>query len=98
MIERHLSFIDQAFNRCCARGLWRASERNMAFARQKARGGVEPNPSCAGQIHLAPSVQIGEVHLSAAWAIERFDIGGELNEIARNKASRKAAMTQQLNQ
>lgn len=60
-------------------GWRRAGQRNMAFTGQQARGGVQPNPAGAGQVHLAPGVQIGEIDLGAAGAIERFLVGLELD-------------------
>ncbi len=43
------------------RRLRRAGERNVPFAGEQARRRVEADPARAGQIHLAPRVQIGEV-------------------------------------
>ena len=43
-----------------------------AFAGQQARGRVEPDPARAGQKHLAPGVQVGEVLFGAAGAVERL--------------------------
>ena len=70
----------------------------MALARQQAAGSVQANPTCAGQIHLAPSVQVGEVDFGAAGAVERFHIGFELNQVAGHKARCQAAVAQQLHQ
>ena len=43
---------------------------NVAFAGKEAGGGVEADPAGAGQEDLAPGVQVGEVDLGAARAIE----------------------------
>ena len=75
-----------------------AAQRNVAFACQQARGGVEPHPARARQIHLAPGVQVGEVHFGAARAVERFHIGGQLNQIARDKAGGDVHVPKQLHQ
>ena len=37
----------------------------------RARGRVQANPAGAGQIDLAPGVQIGEINLGATGAVER---------------------------
>jgi hypothetical protein len=55
-----------------AGGLGRAGQRDVALAGQQARGGVEPDPAGAGQVDLAPGVQVGEVDLGAAGAVERL--------------------------
>ena len=39
----------------------RGRQRNVALARQQARGRVEPDPARAGQVDLAPGMQVGEV-------------------------------------
>ena len=65
-----LGLIDTALNRCSAGWLRRTGQRNMAFARQQTRSGIEPNPAGTGQINLAPGVQVGKVHLGAARAVE----------------------------
>ena len=70
----------------------------MSFARHQTRGGIQSDPACTGQIHLAPGVQIGEVNGGATGAVQRFHIGGELDQITRHKACCQAAMAQQLNQ
>ena len=98
VVKLHLGFVHQAFNRCCCGRLWRAGQRNVAFAGQQARGRVQPDPACAGQIHLAPGVQVGEVDFGAARAVERFDVGGELDQIARYKAGGDVHVAEQLHQ
>ena len=39
----------------------RRGERDVALAGQEARGRVEPDPAGAGQIDLAPGVEVGEI-------------------------------------
>ena len=53
----------------------RRGQRYVAFARQQAGGGIEPNPAGAGQIDLAPGMQIGEIVVGASWAVERHEVG-----------------------
>ena len=57
----------------------RGGERQMALAAEKPRGGVEPNPTGARQIDLAPGVQVGEILLGTGRSIERFQVGAQLN-------------------
>ena len=70
----------------------------MALTGQQARGRVQANPARAGQIHLAPGVQVGEIDLGAAGAVERLDVGRELNQVARHKARRQPQVAKQLYQ
>ena len=76
----------------------RRGERNMAFAGQQARGRIEADPAGAGQIDLAPGVQIGEVVVGAGRPVERDEIGLELDEIAGHEAGGEAEMAQDLHQ
>ena len=76
----------------------RRGERNVAFAGQEARGRIEADPAGAGQIDLAPSVQIGEVVVGAGRAIERGPVRLELNEIAGHEARGEAQIAQDLHQ
>ena len=98
MLKHNIGCAHQAFNRRSTCGLGRACQRNMAFASHQARGGIQAHPACAWQIHLAPRMQIGEIVGGAARAIERFDIWRELDQVARNKARRQAAVAQQIHQ
>ena len=68
----------------------------MAFAGQQARGRIETDPAGAGQIYLAPGVQVGEVGGRAGRAVERFHVGDELDQVAGHEAGSDAQMTQQL--
>ena len=70
----------------------------MPFTSEQAGGGIEADPAGAGQIHFAPGMQVGEIHLGAGRAVEGFDVGGQLDQIARHKSRRQAQVTQQLHQ
>ncbi len=70
----------------------------MSFAGEQTRGRVEPHPAGARQIHLAPCMQVGEVHLRAGGPLERLDVRFELNQVARNEARGKSEVAQQLHQ
>ena len=43
-------------------------------------------------------MQVGEILLRARRAVERFHVGGELDEIAGDESRRQAHVTQQLHQ
>ena len=74
VVELNFALVHAAFNRCRTRGLRRAGQRDVAFAGEQARRGVQPDPACAGQINLAPGVQVGEVNFGAAGAVQRLHV------------------------
>jgi hypothetical protein len=90
------AFIHRAADGRGALRIGRGSQWDMAFARHQAGSGVESDPAGARQVHFAPGVEVGEILFRAAGAVERFDIGRELNEIAADKSGRQSAMAQQL--
>ena len=92
----NLGLVHTAFNRGSTRGLRCAGQRYMAFAGHQARGRIQSDPARAGQKHLAPGVQVGEVGLGATRTVEGFDVGFQLNQVARYKACRQAQVSQQL--
>ena len=60
----------------------------MAFTGEQPGRGIQADPTGAGQIHFAPGVQVGEVHLGTGRAIEGFDVGGELDQVTEtNRAA-----------
>jgi hypothetical protein len=70
----------------------------VAFTGQQAGGGVQPHPAGAGQVDLAPGVQVGEIDLGAAGAVQALHVGRQLDQVARDEARRQAAVAQQLHQ
>ena len=97
-VEQHFGRLDGAAD---GRGLGRiggAGQRDMAFAGEQAAGGIKPHPAGARQIDLAPGMQVGEIHVGARRAVQRFHIGLELDEITAGKARRQTQMAQQLDQ
>jgi hypothetical protein len=64
----------------------------------QARGGIEADPAGAGEVDLAPGVEVGEVFVRARRAIERLHIRDELNEIAGDEPCREPEMPQQLHE
>ena len=73
-------------------------QRDVAFARQQAGGGVEPHPAGARQVGLGPRVQVGEVGVASGGAIQGLLIGLELNQIAGDEAGGDAGVAQDLHQ
>ena len=96
--ELHLALLGQATQRRGARGLGGAGERNMAFARKQAGGRIEPDPARAGQVGLAPGVQIGEVVRRSGGPVQRLDVRSQLNQVTRDETRGDAEVAQQLHQ
>ena len=93
-VENSTSHSSTARDRCGRRRVRRAGERDVAFAGQQARGRVQPDPAGAGQIDLAPGVQVGEVVLGARRAVERLHVGLQLDQVAGDEARRQAEVAQ----
>ena len=74
------------------------AEADVTFAGKQTRRGIKSNPACARQIHFAPRVEIGEVHLGAARPVERLHIGRELNQVAGNEARGEAHRAHRLHE
>ena len=84
--EVAFAFIHPTGDRRGARRIGRTGEGDMALARKQAARGIQPDPAGAGQVDFAPSMQVGEVARRAARAVERFDVGGELDQVAADEA------------
>ena len=97
-VEMHLAFPDPALHRRAGPVVRGARERDVAFARQKTRGGIEPHPAGTRQVDLSPGVQIGKVRTRARGAFDRDLILNELHQIARDKATCKTEQSQRLHQ
>ncbi|CAB4583968.1 unannotated protein [freshwater metagenome] len=96
VLELHLTRVERTGDRCGAGRIWCGSQRQMPLAREQARGRIEAHPACAGQIHLAPGMQVREVHLRAAGAVERFHIRLQLDQIAAHESRGHAEMAEEL--
>ena len=70
----------------------------MPLTGKQAGGRIKPDPAGTGQIDLRPGVQIGKILRGAGGAFDRHDVGGELDQVARDEPRRVAEMAQQLNQ
>ena len=96
--EIHLGIAGHTRNRRGVAVMRGGGQRDVAFTGEQARGGVKADPARAGQIHLAPGVQVGEIDCGAGRAVQRHQIGFQLDQIARDKAGGKAQMAQRLHQ
>jgi hypothetical protein len=96
--ELDLAVVDRAGDRRRAARVRRAGHRDVALAGEQPGGRVQADPARARQVDLAPGVQVGEVALGARRAVERLDVGLELDQVARHEARRQAAVPQQLHQ
>ena len=76
----------------------RAGQRDVALAGEQPRGRVEADPAGAGEVDLGPGVQVGEVVLRARRAVERGDVGLELDQVARDEPGRQAELPEELDQ
>ena len=98
VFELGLALVDGAAHRGGRRRVGRTRERDVAFAGEQPRGRVEPDPAGAGQEDLAPCVQVGEIDLGAARAVERLHIALELDQVARHEPRREPEVTKHLHQ
>ena len=73
-------------------------ERDVALAGQEAAGRVEADPAGAGQVDLGPGVQVGEVVVGAGRAVERDEVGLELDQVAGDEAGGEAEVAQDLHE
>ena len=77
----------------------RAGERDVAFAGEQARRGVEPDPARAGEVDLGPGVQVREVgRRSGRGTVEGLHVGGQLHEVARHEARGEAVVAEDLDE
>ncbi len=97
-IEFHFALVGETGNGRGAASGGGGGQRNMPFTSEQAGGGVQAHPACARQEDFGPGMQVGKVHLGTAGAIQRFDVRGQLNQIAGYKASRQPQMAQDLYQ
>ena len=92
--ELDLGLVDGALDRRGARRLGRAGERDVALARQQARGRIEPDPARARQVDLAPGMEVGEILGRPLRPVERLLVGHELDQVARGEARGEAQVAQ----
>ena len=98
VVQLGLAFVDGPADGGRRAGLGRTTEGNMPFARQQTAGRIEPHPARAGQIHFAPGMQVGEIHLGTTGTVQGLDVRRELDQIAAHKTRREAEMPEDLHQ
>ena len=98
VLELGLALVDGATHRRGGRRVGRAGQGDVPLTGQQARGGVEADPARARHEDLAPGVQVGEVDLGAARAVERLDVALELDQVARHKARGQPQVPAELHQ
>ena len=76
----------------------RRRDRDVALARQHARGRVEADPARARQVDLGPGVQIGEIVLDLRRPLDRIDVGTDLDQIAGDETGGETEVTEGLDQ
>ncbi len=97
--ELHLRLFHRARDRGRRLRLGRRGERDVALAGEQAGGGIEADPARAGQIHLRPGVQVGEVRARPLRpAIHRLHVCDELDEVAGAEPRREAEPPRGLDQ
>ena len=102
--DRHAVFefafarLAQAGHGSRRRRFGRAGKRDMAFAREQARCRVQADPARTGQVDLAPRMQIGEIDLGAAGAVQRFDVRHQLDQVTRHEARGQPQVAHQLHE
>ncbi len=74
--------LDEAGDRRRGAIVRRRADRQMALAAEQAGGGVEPEPAGAGDVHLGPGVQVGEVLARPFRPLDGIDVGHELDQVA----------------
>ncbi len=96
--ELDLGLVHRAADRRGAGRLRRGADRDVALAGEQAGSGVEANPAAAGQVDLAPGVQVGEVVVGAGGAVERLHVRRELDQVAGDETRGQAQVAQDLHQ
>ena len=76
----------------------RRGQRDVAFPRQQARSGIEADPAGAGQIDLAPGMQVGEIDLRPLRAADGLQVRFQLDQVAGHEPRGEAQMPQQVHQ
>ena len=94
--EFGLAVVERAADRRRVRGVGRARERDVAFARQESGRGIEPDPAGARDVHLGPGVQVGEVLRRPCRAFERAHVGLQLDQVSGDEARREPEVAEDL--
>ena len=76
----------------------RGRQRDVALAGEQPRRRVQPDPARAGDVHLGPGVQVGEVGGRARRPVERLDVGGQLDQVAGHEPGGQTHLAQDRDQ
>ena len=79
-------------------GVRRARQRDVSFAGEQPRRGVEADPSRSGDVDLRPGVEVGEVRLRPVGAAQRRLVGGQLDEVAGREPCGEPEVSQRLHE
>ena len=71
---------------------------DVSLPGEQPRGRVQADPPGSGDVDLGPGVQIGEVGGRTRRAVECFDVGGQLHQIAGDEAGGQAELPQDRHQ
>ena len=85
-VEGDIGWFDGTGDGGGALGVRGGGEGEVAFAGEETGGGVETDPASAWEVDLAPRVEVGEVASGTFRAVERSDVGAELDEVAGDEA------------
>ena len=85
-LQHRFARLGAATDRCCAGRVRGRGQGNVAFAGEQARRRVQSDPARAGDVHLGPCVQVGEVGGWSGRPVERFDVGSQLHQVAGHEA------------
>src|SRR5690606_38395663 len=96
--EGHLALVGGAGDGGGGDRIRGAGEGDMTLPGEQPRGGIEPHPAGAGDVYLAPGVEVGEVPLGARGSVEGVDVGGQLHQIAGGKARGEPQVAEDLHQ
>ena len=96
--EFDLGFFHHAGDRRGGDRVRAGGERDMPLSAQQAGGRVEADPTGARQIDFGPGMQVGEIGFGTSRAIQRFHVGGQLDQIAGDETRREAEVAQDLHQ
>ncbi len=94
--EDHLALVDCAADGRGALRIRRGGQRNVSFAREQPGRRIESDPAGAGEIHLGPRMQVGEIGCRTDRPVERLDVGRQLDQVTGDESRRQPEMAKRL--
>src|SRR5688572_22023653 len=98
VLEQHLAVVHLAGDRRGAGRVRRTRQRDVTFAGEETRGGIESDPSAPRDIYLAPGVEVGEVARGTRGTVDRLDVRDQLDEVPGHEAGGVAEVAQKLHE